>query len=451
MDRSSIKLRLLLAAGFAIGLALAVSGWGLERLFERHVERRAVEELRTDLHALLAGLQIDGDGELTLAKSPSDQRYAQPFSGLYWQIMHNNQIVEKSRSLWDEHLSLPDDIIPAGGYHVHSIDGPKSRELLAVERAISVKRGQQTFTYRSTVALDSNQLSAAVRAFRFDMVLGLGVLGMALLAAFWAALGVGLAPLDRLRQALGLLRSGKTHRLAGAYPSEVRPLVNDLNELLEQQEAMIDRAKARAGNLAHGLKTPLTAISAMADELDWTDRQAVAQELRAHVSTMQRHLEHELALARSAHRRVSAPPILLREFVDRLVRTMQRLPRGNELNWVTEIDDSLSLRIDETTLGEIVGNVLDNARKWARANVQVSAALRDDWIELVVSDDGPGVPQSQKESIIDRGERLDQNQPGSGLGLSIVADIVGQLGGSIVLNEAPLGGLSVRVRLPTKL
>jgi signal transduction histidine kinase len=448
MDKSSVRLRLLAAAGIAIFAALVVSGLGLEILFQRHVERRAADELRTDMRALLAGLQVDNAGVLTIARTPSDQRYSQAFSGLYWQIAHDGQVLEKSRSLWDEELTLPDDVLPAGRHHLHKIGGPRASTLLAVEKAIVVKRGVQEVVFRATVALDSSELALAVKAFRFELVLGLGSLGAALLAAFWAALSVGLAPLARLRKALGVLRSGDASRLVGAYPSEVQPLVDDLNELLAQQGRMVAKAQTRAANLAHGLKTPLTAISAMAEEFDQELQQDIAQELQSHVSTMQRHLEHELALARSAPDQTSARTIVLHEFIDRLVRTMQRLPRGDELQWTVTIDELLALKIDETTLGEIVGNILDNARKWARRSVHISAAKRGHWIELEFSDDGPGVPQSERESIVRRGERLDENQPGSGLGLSIVADIVGELGGTIALSEAGLGGLGVRIRIP---
>ncbi len=450
MDRSSIRLRLAVAACLAISLALMVSGWGLERLFERHVERRAVDLLKTDLQALLSGLKVDDSGRLSLNRRPSNQRYAQPFSGLYWQILQNGQAIEKSRSLWDEQLDLPDDILPAGGYHQHNVSGPRSQALLAVERAVAVRRGTQTFVFRATVALDAKEQSLAVRDFRTDLVIGLSAVGGALLAAFWVALGIGLAPLDRLRHALGQLRSGKASRLSGNYPSEIQPLIGDLNELLEQQEAMVNRAKARAGNLAHGLKTPLTAISVMAEELTGKEQLAIAQELQSHVSTMQRNLEHELALARSVSTQASADHIPLRAFVDRLVSTMRRLPRGDELRWTVDIDSTLSLRIDETALGEIVGNLLDNARKWAESNVLISAASRGDWIWLQISDDGPGIPRREVDSVLQRGRRLDETKSGSGLGLSIASDIVDQIGGRLEFTESVLGGLGVRVELRSR-
>jgi signal transduction histidine kinase len=449
MDRSSVRLRLLAAAGFAVVMALAAAGWGLEVLFQRHVERRATEELKTDLRALLAGLEIDDTGGLTLARRPSDQRYSQAFSGLYWQIYRGGSIIERSRSLWDEQLLVPNDTLPAGGYHAHVLDGPNGQSVLAVEQAVSVTRGRRDFLFRAMVAVDRRELVLAVDAFRSELIWGLGTLALALLGAFWAALGVGLAPLARLRSALGLLRSGQASRLSGAYPSEIQPLVNDLNDLLARQEDMIARAQTRSGNLAHGLKTPLTAISVMAEELAGHDQHATARELSAHVSVMQRHLEHELALSRSAASLASARPVPLHAFVDRLVDTMRRLPRGPSLAWEAAIDDAITVAIDEITLGEIVGNILDNARKWAAGRVRIEAFPDSGRVAFMVSDDGPGVPAAEQDNVIDRGKRLDEAMPGTGLGLSIVADIVGQLGGRIELSSSDLGGLRVRVTLPT--
>ncbi len=395
-------------------------------------------------------MRVANDAQLTLNRVPSDQRYARALSGLYWQIAHEGRLIQKSRSLWDEELVVPDDILPVDGYHTHWISGPQEQLLLAVERAIVVKRADKTFEYRVTVALDAKELALARRAFRFDLALGLGVLGLTLLTAFWLALSIGLEPLDRLRQALAALRAGRTSRLAGMYPSEVRPLVSDLNELLGQQETMIDRAKARAGDLAHGLKTPLTAISVMAEELTDEHEHKLSRELLAHVATMRRHLEHELALARSAHAQTAASAISLRGFTDRLVRTMQRLPRGDQLQWRVDIDDAVQLRIDDMALGEIVGNLLDNARKWAKASVAISAVSDDDWIRLEVADDGPGVPQTELESIVLRGRRLDSNRSGSGLGLSIASEIAAQLGGRLELIGSDLGGLGVHVYVPRR-
>lgn len=445
-----MRLRLLVAAGIAVALALVASGWGMELLFQRHVERRAAEELKTDIRALLAGLQIDAGGNLTDVRNPSDQRYSQPFSGLYWQISRGGIIIQRSRSLWDEELALPADILPTGAYHQHIVSGPRGRTLLAIEQVVTVTRGSDNFVFRATAALDVGEISQATKAFRTELFLALSALGVALLIAFWVALSVGLAPLRRLRHALRLLRSGARSRLTGQYPSEVEPLVNDLNDLLGRQEDLIDKAKARAATLAHGLKTPLTAMSVLAEELHGRNEHSAAQELLEHVANMQRHVEHELALTRSAHSQATASTVALRRFVDRLVRTMQRLPRGGDLRWSVDIDHSIAVKIDETTLGEVIGNILDNARKWAQGMVRIEAYESEDWVNLKVSDDGPGVPPADRASIVDRGKRLDEATPGTGLGLSIVSDIIGQLGGRIELTSSNLGGLGVLVRLPLK-
>lgn len=448
MISSSIKIRLLAAGSLAVILALLVSGWGIEKLFERHVERRAVEQLRTDLHVLLSRFNVDSDGHLTLGRLPTNPRYEQPFNGLYWQIEQSGQIIRKSRSLWDESLSLPAGATPTAGYQKFSLDGPNRQRLVGVNRIIAVKRASKTYTFSTVVALNQAELSDAVQRFRVDLAISLVVLGLALVLALWVALSIGLAPLDRLRSALRHLRAGKVNRLTGTYPSEVRSLVEDLNKLLGQQEAMIERAKARTGNLAHGIKTPLTAISMMADDLVNSEPRQSAKELAAHVAAIERHLERELALARSVNARATARPVLLKDIVGKVVQTMQRLPRGADLNWSVEIAGDVSVKIDEVTLGEIVGNLLDNARKWAREQVLVYADSIDDRVTIEVSDDGPGIPEGDRKRVVQPGQRLDRKAPGSGLGLSIVADITEQLGGELQLEQSASGGLRVRVRLP---
>lgn len=448
MGSSSIKFRLLFAGAIAIGLALLAAGLGIEGLFERHVKRQAGDRLRTDLNVLLAAFNVDPDGQLTLKRLPSNPRYGQPFSGLYWQVMRDGAVLEKSRSLWDERLATSDKRNPAAGYETRNFAGPDGQSLLAVQRAIVVKRGAKSFTFQAAAALDLSELKGAVKDFRFELAWGMAVLASVLLASLWVALNVGLRPLAHLRRDLAQLRSGETSRLVGTYPSEVRLLVSDFNEVLEHQEAMIERAKLRAGNLAHGLKTPLTAISTMSDELAESELREFSVELGAHVSTIERHLERELALARSVQGRTLAKPVNVRKFIGRLVQTMQRLPGGNDLNWLVNIDEALSLGIDETTFGEIVGNLLDNARKWADASVAICASIEGERFFMEVSDDGPGVPKCERERITQPGQRLDETASGSGLGLSIIADIVAHLGGSLELAQSERDGLSARVTLP---
>jgi len=444
----SLRLRLAAAAIVTIASALAAAGWVLVLLFERHVERRAVGELETNIRELIAGLDVSPSGEASLQRLPNDQRFTQPFSGSYWQVSNGADIVARSRSLWDEQLSLPSDELMPEGYHRHLVSGPKNSTLLAIERMVTVDRPAGSFRFRLAAAIDRSEISATVTAFRTDLAVALLALGTALLTAFAAAVSVGLAPLQRLQTALADLRSGAKARLSDSYPAEVTPLVDDLNRLLESRERSIEQARARSADLAHGLKTPLTAISVLADELRERGDPTIAQELIDYVTTMQRYVERELALARSMTAGASVSRFLLRELVDPLVRGMRRLRRGGDIEWTVDIDDPVAVKSDKTAIAEVVGNLLDNARKWARGRVRVSAAIVDGRVKLEIADDGPGVAEHDLDKIIGRGKRLDETVPGSGFGLSIAAEIAEQLGTKMEFRRSAEGGLSVGLALP---
>ena len=451
MLRNSLRLRLLVAGGITLAIALAVAGFGLEILFERHVQRRAVTELETDIRQLLAGLQVDPGGTITLNRTPADQRYDQPLSGLYWQIKSAGNIVRRSRSLWDDELALPPDDLPDGGHHVHLIPGLSNAILLAVERKLSVRRGDKTFILRLAAAKDRSEIVDAVKNFREDLVMALVLLGISLLIALWTAINLGLSPMRKLREALSRLRAGQSKRLTGSYPSEVAPLVVDLNDMLDQQDRSIEQARARAADLAHGLKTPLTALSMLAEEMQEQGARENGLELAQYSARMQRYVERELILARtssSSHRKSDSTR--LNDIVPQMVRTMRRLPRGNQIEWKIDLAKDDILRIDDTIVGEILGNLLDNARKWARSTVCVRSSAEAGRHVITIVDDGPGVAADKLNDIDERGGRLDSRRDSTGLGLSIVKDILDQLGGRLDVYSPPRGqdtGLEVVVQL----
>ncbi len=441
----SIRLRLVLAAMVTILVALSAAGGMLVSMFEHHAERRLVTVLEADVRELMAGLTVAPDGGLVLGRQPLDQRYAQPFSGSYWQVQTTSRVVERSRSLWDETLTLPADDL-AGGQHEHEVIGPQGRLLIAIERQIVVQRDGGPIQLRLSAAQDRSEFDLAVRGFRSEISWMLMLLGALLLVAFALAVSVGLAPLSRLRSDLAELRSGRVYRLAGLYPREVARLVQDLNQLLDDRDKAAVRAGQRAADLAHGLKTPITAISVMAEELADRGDQALARELAQYAATMHRHVERELALARSMTVRSVTTPTRLAPIVRMLVESLKRLPRGHELAWEVDIPD-LSVTADAMAVSEIFGNLLDNARKWAQSRVEISARVIEGEVRIVVSDDGPGVAADDLPDLTDRGRRLDLSKPGSGLGLSIVRDIVGQIDGRLTIANGKNGGLEATVVL----
>jgi signal transduction histidine kinase len=258
----------------------------------------------------------------------------------------------------------------------------------------------------------------------------------------------GLLPFRRLQQQLAGLREGSARRVEGRYPTEVQPLVNDLNSLLEHRERIVQRALAKAGDLAHGLKTPLAILAQEAERAAGVGHQEMASAIGLQVERMRRQIEYHLAQARatgSSNVPGARSPVLAS--VDALVRTVQRLYADRGLAVAIEVSPDHFVRVQKEDLEEMLGNLLDNACKWAKSGLKIQSAQDHDAIILTVDDDGPGLPVSMREAVLQRGIRADEAAPGSGLGLAIVRDLAELYGGSITLADSPLGGLRARLRL----
>jgi signal transduction histidine kinase len=451
MRQGSLRLRLLAAGAASIVLALAVAGFGLLLLFERHVERRMAAELGSDLNQLVSSLARTQDGALEISASPAEPRFLQPLSGLYWQITEEpNGAVLRSRSLWDERLILPADELPPGEMHRHTIAGPGGASLLSVERRIVLPESLGARTIRAAVAVDRAEVHAAGLAFASDLVPFLALLAAVLILAAWAQVGVGLRPLDAIRGRLLQVRSGDTARLGRSFPDEVRPLAGEIDHLLDAQEKAIARARARAADLAHGLKTPLTVLTTDAQELRSRGEERLANEIDSIAAGMRRHVERELVRARTDFRRQTGPMQPVRPVIDQVVEVLRRTPNGQRLSWQIDCTEGLRIRMDAQDLAEVFGNLAENAAAWAESTVRMRGWSEADAVTLQVEDDGPGVPEERIETVLARGGRLDETRPGTGLGLAIVGDLVEAYGGTLALRRSPLGGLLAEIRLPSQ-
>ena len=449
MRKGSLQLRLFAAGAASVALALAVAAFGLLWLFERHVERRVAMELESDLRQLVAGLTRDADGTLQVSRLPADPRFLEPLSGLYWQIVEQpDGPVLRSRSLWDDRLDLPADRLRDGEVHQHRLRGPGGAVLLAVERSVRLPASLSGTHVRVAVAIDRAEIAAAARAFGADLLPALGLLALVLITAAWVQVTVGLRPLDAVRRRLGDVRAGRASRLGTAFPDEVRPLAAEVDHLLDAQEKAIARARSRAADLAHGLKTPLTVLASTAEDLRDRGDAAVAEEIASVADGMRRHVERELARARAGLTGRAGPPLPVRTVVDRVVRVLRRTPRGQELDWEIDVADDMRVAVDADDLAEMLGNLAENAVKWARSIVRIVARTDTGGLLLAVEDDGPGIPADGVETVVLRGARLDEAQPGTGLGLAIVSDLVEAYGAPLTLGRSPLGGLQATIRLP---
>lgn len=450
MTRRSLRARLWIGAALSITLALAVAGLGLVTLFERHVERRIGEELRAQLNQLAAAVTVTPQGEVQLAREPADPRFDQPLSGLYWQIDGAaGPGLLRSRSLWDHLVELSDDDLDPGAVHAHEIMGPDGQSLLVRERRIRLQVADGLTALRLMVGVDRAELIAARDAFAADMLPYLALIGLVLALATFVQIQTGLAPLDAVRRGLGAIRTGGTRRLGEAYPDEVMPLVGEVNALLEAREQAVERARAWTADLAHGLKTPLGALVADAQRLREQGNVTLAEDLEHLATGMRRRVERELVRARLRSGAGVQPPDYadVVQTIRRLLRTLQRTPEGARLDWQLVAPAQARAAVIADDLLELLGNLLENAAKWARTEVDIRVNVGDR-IEIGIEDDGPGVPAEQTARLGERGLRLDERTEGSGLGLAIARDVVDAYGGALDFARASKGGLAVRVHLP---
>lgn len=446
MSWGSLRLRLVAGGVVTILIALTIAGAGLMLLFDRHVTRTLGDDLDIYLKQLVAGIDVSADDRLVVNQPPADPRFADPLSGLYWQVSDDRGQLLHSHSLWDTALDLPQDEPSPGELHRHVIPGPANARLLVSERRVLLTIGGRRVPVRVAVAADLARVSVAVSQFARDLMAALGLLGLVLAIATSIQVRLGLRPLDGLRRGVADVRSGQRKHLPADVPTEVKPLVEELNGLIDAQEREIERSRSRAADLAHGLKTPLAALAADAARLRERGEQDIARGIEAVGDAMSRHVDRELARARvrgTAGQR-SGVPTPLKPLVDSLIATLSRTPAAQRLEFETRIAGEPNLPLDRTDLAEVLGNLLENAVRHANRRVRVSAAAVAG-PGVVVEDDGPGIAPNERAKVLERGVRLDERGEGAGIGLAIVQDVLGAYRWQLVLTTSELGGLKAIV------
>ncbi len=444
MRLGSLHLRLVAGGIVAILVALTIAGAGLILLFERHLTRTMADDLDVQLKQLLAGVDIDQQGNLVVTRAPADPRFADPLSGLYWQVADDRGQMLRSRSLWDTILRLPADELSPGEVHHHKALGPANAQVVIAERKVLLTVDDRRVPVRVAIATDLARVSTAASAFARDLAIALGLLGLALAIATSVQVSLGLRPLDALRRGVADIRSGRRHHLPAEVPAEVGPLVEEVNALLDAQEREIERSRSRAADLAHGLKTPLAALAADAARLRDRGEKALAENIEAVGGAMSRHVDRELARARlrGAVRHRDRPSTALAPLVHSLVATLSRTPFGMRVTFEQQIADDVQVPLDRTDLAEALGNLLENAARHAARCVRISV---DSAASIVIEDDGPGISPAEWPRVLERGTRLDERGEGAGLGLAIVQDVLNAYGWRLDLAKSQLGGLKATI------
>ncbi|MGB7317678.1 MAG: HAMP domain-containing sensor histidine kinase [Planktotalea sp.] len=451
MKLKSLRLRLTLYASLIVLGAIVMTGIGLSYQFQRHIERRVGQELNAHLTQIIGDLRFDDNAAPSLARQLSDPRFGRIFGGLYYQVLsENGEVLLKSRSLWDTQLALPDDDLEAGDLHIHTHPGPNDSSLLVHERVVTFDKGAKPIRLRISVGIDKGEILALRNGFSEDIFLLLALLAAILLLGFAAQISAGMRPLDALRKNVAGIRSGNTLRLEGEVPSEVAPLVEEVNGLLDLQDQNMIRARDRAADMAHGLKTPLTALASDVTRLRKKGETELADDIEELGLRMQRHLDRELARARLRHSvasvRTDASPA-----IDAILRTLVRTPFGAPLRLTNNVPEGVSLAMEPDDFNDVLGNLLENACRYSASWVQVDIVQTEIQTFLKVTDDGPGLSAPQIENVARRGKRLDSSGHGAGLGLSIVGDILEAYGGELTFqNNAPKGLIAI-AQLPNRL
>ena len=437
----SLTRRMIVVAAFWITALLLMGGFALDRVLSASIIQNFDDQLEYVLNAMIASSEIGPDGEVRFNRQPADQRFIEPYSGVYFQISGGGADTFPSRSLWDRRLQVHDrhrDV----NVHVYDSDEFEGEPLRITERDVILPGSR--VRWRFQVAQSREMIDAQIRQLRSTLfwsflALGIGLLILAALQTFY-----GLWPLRRVRQDVAAIRSGAKTRITEAFPNEVQPLTEEINQLLAHNEDQAEEARRHAGNLAHALKTPLTVITNAAT----ADAPDLAETVCREATVMRRQVDHHLARARAIGRRASAHA---RAHVWESVEAVQRAVDRLYENVTVDIagDKAAQVRVERQDLDEMVGNLVENAAKYGGGRVFVTVERKDGVIDVIVEDDGRGIPQQEREAIFQRGARLDTDKPGTGLGLAIVRDVAEIYGGRVSLEESEdLGGLLARLSLP---
>lgn len=446
----SLRARFAIVAVLTALLAAGAVGAAVQGLFERHVEREMLAELDADLRFLARSLVVE-NGSASLQVEPlPDPRFREPLSGLYWQVQSDSTgTVLRSPSLAGWALPVQPDALRAGERHRHIVRGPEGSKMVVLERRIE-DASEQAASYRVSVAVDRKVLEAANRAFVLDLVPVLAGIGAGLVGAFALQGAIALWPIERARRALRDLREGRRERLGRALPSELQGLAADFDAMLDAQRRSIRRARERAADLAHGLRTPLALLGARARELRDRGDADMAAAIEEVTSGIDARITRELARAHIRGPGPQSGPVAVAPVVGRLAGALARMAAGAGVAWRAEVPADLMAAVDEGDLVELLGPLLENAAKWARSDVGIAARHEGASIVLLVEDDGPGIPPQHRLAALARGGRLDPERSGTGLGLAIADDIVRAYGGDLHLEDGALGGLRVRIALPAR-
>jgi signal transduction histidine kinase len=456
MRTNSLAFRLTVSAAVTAVVLLIAAVIVLSELFQQTVQRNFDARLRAIMDGLQVNIDLAADGSPRVQGNFADTRFQLQDSGWYWQVapvVPGSQKPAVSASLLEPPLALPAaglGIRDREGYARFSMSDAAGNQLRGIEQRLKLFGSDAEYSFVVTGNFD--ELRAEVQAFRRGLYLSLALIGVGLLAAMFFQVRYGLQPMKEMERKLNDIRAGKVEMLEGDFPSEMQPIADELNLLVQSNFEIIDRARMQVGNLAHALKTPISVLTNEARD----HRGPLSDKVTEQIGVMREQVNLYLDRARRAARAqtvgsaTDVDPVL-----QALARTLQRINRDRGLEVAVEPGPPLKFRGERQDLEEMVGNLMDNACKWSKSKVTVRARLLPQagedgrpWMLIEVDDDGPGLPPEKRAIAMKRGQRLDESKPGSGLGLNIVSETAAMYGGVASLDKADLGGLRAILKLP---
>ncbi|OQW75410.1 MAG: hypothetical protein BVN32_11290 [Proteobacteria bacterium ST_bin14] len=441
-DFRSLRLRFLFASLLWVSVATVIAGGFISSLYRWHTTEQYRADLTGHLKELAILTAVGADGRPTLQRPMSDPRFRERGSGFYWQIEQLGQHPVTSETLGGAVLQgkFATEPEPQSGWN----KGPAGDVL---ELGVARRTQGVATPVHYTIAIDRRLIERAIDRFNRDLALSLSVFALLMVVGATLQISYGLRPVRRIGDDLDLLRRGKLARLPTEVPSEFAPLVARMNALLDAQSAVVQRARLSAGNLAHGLRTPLALIGGEADQLEGKDPRASADFILAQCDGMRRQIDYHMARASAAGTRVTGCVANVAALVTQIVDVMQRLHFDRDLTYRIEVPRDIQVNCEAGDLTEMLSNLIDNASKWATRNVAITASTLDGRVAICVADDGPGISLEKRPAVFGIGTRLDETKDGCGLGLPISRDLAELYGGAVDLEDAPGGGLVVVLTL----
>lgn len=474
-SRSSLKLRLTLLTSFLISAGLIITAFSLVNLFNNYAQNQVKQELLIHLNQLTAEVILNPEGELMLDGPLSDPRFNTPYSGLYWQIdALNSENILRSRSLWEDIITIDTTILEGAPFVYQEVKGPPDEQLMILSRQISLGT-EIPKSYVLSIGMNQAILLTSLADFRRILIIAFVGLAIGMILMGWIQIRVSLAPLNKIKIHLSAIKQGKTRILEGQYPNEIQPLVDSFNDVLNHDTEVLTRARTQAGNLAHSLKTPLSILSQASynsqskgsktnqaetkptiESLQGTDvndanhkLHQLNQVIDEQVIQIKQYIDYHLAQTRAAaSTKIPGQKTEVFDVISTLVKTMKVLHREKALTFEVE-NTKVSFKGESQDLYEMLGNIIDNACKWAKSKIRISFEINATQFSIIVEDDGTGLASSEREAVLQRGVRIDEQVTGSGIGLFIVKDLCQLYGGSLQLSESQLGGLLVGLTLPS--